>query len=242
MKTRILILISFIVVTLCSCNSNEGKVKAAFKDYVQKNFDDPNDLKEIAAVDSCDTINIGKFREPLTKCKLMYDSLRKESMRVNDEIHTDLQSATFKHLLATNESFYKTCMSYNDDYIELLLTDGNVATALTNEFAGGNVKGPDEKYKSILAAKGKTVIQYTIRARVNNNGRTEMHKYYAICDTTFNSIKISKNKAQVKDIMDESVASDIKYVTEEYLNMSLKLNENINQGKQIISYAKLNGM
>lgn len=68
----IIIVLSAFVVS-CSKPTKEELIEKAFKEYVNKNFDDPNNLKEIVSIESRDTAKIAL--QEITKSILELDSL-----------------------------------------------------------------------------------------------------------------------------------------------------------------------
>lgn len=64
-----ILLLAILVISFVSCedNSPKGKIEKAFREYVKKNFDDPNGIKEVTSIDVVDTINIHDFISDIGK-------------------------------------------------------------------------------------------------------------------------------------------------------------------------------
>ena len=109
-----------------SCSSNEGKVKTVFKDYVESNFNDPNDLVEIVSVDSCDTISSKDMKLLLKEAKHKYDSIKVEFRKVSENI-TSIPAGTIRDLGYENPDFMDVCTTYRSDLEKSIENDGTFA-------------------------------------------------------------------------------------------------------------------
>lgn len=227
-----------LAVSIVSCSSDKSKVKSAFKDYVQTNFDNPKDLIEVVAVDSCDTVGIKQLKESLVEAKQMYDSLKKENKELSHKV-TSIPQDKLHKLWGEDPSFLSAYKEYVMGSINAMQDDENLSSLLIDAFGGEHVASPDERYKEAMKAKGNTMIQYTIKARINFKGKPTLRTYYAICDSTLSSIKIDTKKVQVSDVMEQSVANEIADLISTYSNNAVTLGTQNEAAKEIINYVKV---
>lgn len=229
-------------VSIVSCSSDESKVKSAFKDYVQSNFNNPKDLVEIITVDSCDTVGFSTVTASLKDVKHMYDSIKAEDEKINQRVNAMLKDESKLHsLYRENHSFFETHKAYAQKSLELMQENGSYGKVM-EAMGGEHTDGPDDIYAKVMKAKGSTFIQWTIKARVNVKGNPLLQTYYAICDTTMSTIRISKKKVQTTDIMDEAIANQIMDLVQTYSYLSTEYAEHNEIGKELINYATINGM
>lgn len=227
-----------LAVSIASCSSDKSKVKSAFNDYVQSNFDDPKDLMEIVAIDSCDTVGIKQLKTSLVEAKELYDSLKKENKELSQKV-TSIPQEKLHKLWGENPAFFSAYKEYIMSNLNAMQDDENVSSMLIDAFGGEHVTSPDERYKKAMEAKGNTIIQYTIKARVNIKGKPTLQTYYAICDSTLSSIKIGTRKVQVSDVMEQSVANEIADLVSIYSNNAVTLGVQNESAKEIINYVKV---
>lgn len=229
------------LLAISSCSSNEGKVKTVFKDYVESNFNDPNDLVEIVSVDSCDTISSKDMKSLLKEAKHKYDSIKVEFRKVSENI-TSIPAGTIRDLGYENPDFMDVCTTYRTDLEKSIENDGTFALLLANALEGGepeNITLPSKRYEKIMSTKDNIVYQYTIKARVKDNGSVKLKKYYAICDTTLTNIKISQRKTTIGDLMGKSDAEETIDLTSMYAESYTSYAVVVEEGKTILSYIRL---
>ena len=75
MKNYLFLFIAIFLLSACE-KTNEDKIRASFKDYVENNFDDPSALKEIVAIELVDTVSTIKLKKSLTDFYLLFDSVK----------------------------------------------------------------------------------------------------------------------------------------------------------------------
>lgn len=225
------------LLAISSCSSNEGKVKTVFKDYVESNFNDPNDLVEIVSVDSCDTISSKDMKSLLKEAKHKYDSIRIEFNKVSNQI-TSFPHGTISSLGRDNPNFMDACMEYGDDMTSCVENDETLSGLLIGVLGGGGGT-PAKRYDKAMHIKDNAILQYTIKARIKENGKVKLKTYYAICDTTMKNIKISLKKAAIRDVMSISEAEEMSDLISMYANSYSNYATAVEEGKTIITYIKL---
>lgn len=236
-KLLLLAALSIMAIVVASCSSGESKVRSAFKDYVRTNFNDPGDLVEVVSVDSCDTISIDILKKLLVEAKQLSDSSRKAYRDIADKIGA-IPKTKIREAM-TSGRFHHAYSEYARDQINTVMSDENLASLVTDVMGGEHTSSPDERYEKAMEARGNTLIQYTIKARVKVNGEPAIQTYYAACDTTLSTIRISKKRVQVSDIMDESVAQEISDLTGYYSEYAVKYGTVAQEGKELYNYIKV---
>lgn len=226
-----------VLISMSSCSSNESRVKSAFEDYVQSNFDDPNNLVEIASVDSCDTITSKELKSLLKDAKHKYDSIRVEFDKVSNQI-TSFPHGTISSLGRDNPNFMDACMEYREDMLSCVEKDETLS-GLLSSVMGGGADTPIQRYNKVMNSKDNTILQYTIKARIKEDGKVKLKAYYAICDTTLENIKISPKKAAIKDVISSSVAEEMNDLISMYANSYSNYATAVEEGKTIITYIKI---
>ena len=225
------------LLAISSCSSNESRVKSVFEDYVQSNFDDPNNLVEIASVDSCDTITSKELKSLLKDAKHKYDSIKVEFDKVSNQI-TSFPHGTISSLGRDNPNFMDACMEYREDMVSCVENDGTLSGLLIGVMGGG-ADPPIQRYNKVMNSKDNTILQYTIKARIKEDGKVKLKTYYAICDTTLENIKISPKKAAIKDVISSSVAEEMNDLISMYANSYSNYATAVEEGKTIITYIKI---
>lgn len=235
-KTFVGLLCAIALLVISSCSSNESRVKSAFKDYVQSNFNNPNDLVEIASVDSCDTITSKDLKSLLKEAKHKYDSIRDEFNKVSGQI-TSFPHGTISSLGRDNPNFMDACMEYREDMVSCVENDETLSALLIGALGGGDT--PAKRYDKAMSAKDNTILQYTIKARIKENGNVKLKTFYAICDTTMKNIKVSLKKAAIRDVMNISEAEEMNDLISMYANSYSNYAVAVDEGKAIITYIKM---
>lgn len=212
-------------------------MKSAFKDYVQSNFNDPNDLVEIASANSCDTITSKDMKSLLKEAKHKYDSIRDEFNKVSGQI-TSFPHGTISSLGRDNPNFMDACMEYREDMVSCVENDETLSALLIGVLGGGG-DTPAKRYNKAMSAKDNTILQYTIKARIKENGNVKLKTFYAICDTTMKNIKVSLKKAAIRDVMNITEAEEMNDLISMYANSYSNYAVAVDEGKAIITYIKI---
>ena len=177
----------------CSKPTQEELIKKAFKEYVNKNFDDPNSLKEIVSIESRDTAKIAL--QEITKSILELDSL----LLYYDSIYN---SPTALNKMVKDLSGYENQFSnlgyYERDKIKSAGYEYiNCALKLTlynKESYQKKVKLVDSTLNTMIIPQ---IILYEIRSRVKNNEELKLNKYYALTDSI--DIKVYEKEPEFED-------------------------------------------
>ena len=188
----IIIVLSAFVVS-CSKPTKEELIEKAFKEYVNKNFDDPNNLKEIVSIESRDTAKIAlqeitKSILELDSLLLYYDSIYNSPTALNKMVK-DLSGYENQF---SNLGYYERDKIKNAGYEYI-----NCALKLTL-YNKSNYRKKVELVDSTLNTMIiPQIILYEIRARVRNNDELKLNKYYALTDSI--DIKIYEKEPRFED-------------------------------------------
>lgn len=169
------------VLLMSSCSSNDKNisiVKKEFKNYVQKTFDNPKELKEIVEITSSDTLSTDKLKSLLEQAADVCD-LSYQSFNLADSMST-------KNIQSINLDRRKTqSASYSTKYqIESLL----------NRMIGFALRGPVLK-RNVLYSKDQLlsfkdslkyeppIYEYTVSYRVKKGDNIKLESCYAYIDS-----------------------------------------------------------
>ncbi|PTL34637.1 hypothetical protein C7120_09050 [Prevotella sp. oral taxon 376] len=226
---RKIFLILSATIFLISCGSSyERKVKAAFKSYVSTHFDNPKDLKEIVAIDSCDTISIKEVQDLLKSTKTTYDSINKVVKERAEKISKSLKNPKLRGLTHRNPYFNEAIHKYNEASMERLsLTSSDLSWALYD--IG---KPLEDRYKDFMSKRGKTYVQCKIHVRVAREEKDRMVTYYAISDTLLNNIEIRSKGIGTEEVLGADNLIDFSEISDEYLSR-------IKNAKELDEYGKI---
>lgn len=212
MKKILLLMAVALAFVACTDNSSKGKIEKAFKNYVDKNFDDPKSLKEITDIElGTDTLNWHKLRNGL-----------------KDEINIaySIDSAyyiMYEEVIRKNPSKY--AKKNKDEYRSLLSS--------MMEYSGYKIDNKIDlsliknKFDSIFTLD-TIVVNDKIKCRINKGGELRLETYTTNRDTLFSNIKISASGAKAEDIYDFYEESN------RYLNLSEKLRRQIELGEKTL--------
>ncbi len=175
----------FIIIALsallfsCSNPTQEELIEKAFKEYANKNFDDPSHLKEIVSIEVQDTakkclLEIVKSIHDLDSLLIYGDS----TFCSTDVTTTFMESITKDKRKLSNLSYYKkeklqeTVFKHVDCLIKKTMY---------------NKKDYLRKLKIVDSTLNKinipNIILYNVRARVTNNNELQLNNYYALVDS-----------------------------------------------------------
>lgn len=234
MKKLLFILLCASICLISCGNSNERKIKSAFKDYVSTHFDDPKNLDEIVSVDSCDTISIKGVQSLLKELKHTYDSINNIKRKQSNQISKSLDNPKVRGLIHRNpflkEAMYKYYDLLND---RMSLNSGDISTFL---YGGGKIL--DSRYDDFMILKSKTFIQYKITARVTEKREKQLKTYYAVSDTLFNNIEIRNEGVQTKEILSDDNFMEFSDISDEYMARIKNAKELVECQKTILDIIK----
>ena len=198
----------FVVLCVISCTqSNEDKIKVAFKEYAISNFDDPSQLEEIVSIDSLDTIStievkkqFSELMEIRKRTKKLTDSIR----AINNKFFNDkslvpriVSNYNFKDLLSKSIEW--------SEY-EIYLLDHNIS-----------MEAAEKDWKDILSHKDTVFYQNRLKYRIKNNGELKLKTYYVYSDTLYNKINFKETKLKAYEISD--IFKEIDDLNDKYHNL-----------------------
>lgn len=220
---------------MISCgNSNERKIKSAFKDYVSAHFDDPKNLDEIVSIDSCDTISIKGVQSLLKELKHAYDSINNIDRKQSNQISKSLDNPKVRGLIHRNpflkEAMYKSLDLSNE---RMSLNSGDISKFL---YGGGEIL--DNRYDKFIRLKSKTFIQYKIIARIIEKGEKQLKTYYAVSDTLFNNIEIRNKGVQTEEVLSDDNFMEFSDISDEYMARIKNAKELVECQKTILDIIK----
>lgn len=222
-------------ICLISCgNSNERKIKSAFNDYVSTHFDDPKRLDEIVSIDSCDTISIKEIQSLLKDIKHTYDSIDNIVRKQEEQISKALDNPKLHGLTHRNPIFKEAMYKHQEMSMEKL---SFMSSDISPLLYGAGVKLSD-RYKDFMKIKGKTFIQYKIKARVLEKGEKQLKVYYAVSDTLLNNIEIRNKGVQTGEILSADDLIEFSEISDEYMSRAKNAKELDECGKVILNIIK----
>lgn len=186
MRKFIFGIITLLAITTTSCTkTNEEKLKDAFREYAEKNLDDPSSL-EILSIDSVDTISTRKCVDELLKDSAELSSMGKKEL-------DDIQKMT--------KSIYMI-----PDHIRLnLYKDPTISNLYEELIASAELKAQKARmgliydYQGCLdrlkAYKDTCVCEIKFKIRMNK----KVYDYVAYSDTTFTKFDFYLEENAVKD-------------------------------------------
>lgn len=200
LKTMSKNIIIFFGIVICALSCTKDKndiVKDEFYKYVSKNFDDPNDLKEIVSIKIIDTISYESFCNGI---KLLYgnseqiDSLESLEKIQRESIINYLRNQkriTDKYKRRILGEWIKQSLELNNDMINWI------------DIYFDETKSLKIDIDSLLEKSKKLMLyEYEIKARVNEGTDLKLKQYYALEDSV--AIKFYDTKPTFSDYSEEA--------------------------------------
>lgn len=219
-KTFVGLLCAIALLAIYSCSSDESRVKSVFKDYVQSNFDDPNDLLEIVSVKATDTLSESNIFQELTIKKDGCEKLKKEC----DEIclkFGSLPESEFDKALSFDDG--DTYYRYNELGINLKDDD---------------LKSLRKRYEELVKHKisSSKKILFEIKVRMKEDNKKKLDFFYAVCDTTLRNIQIREYAPSSCELFRGDVQKG-QELMDEYISLSESYAEEIRLAKSLIEHS-----
>lgn len=186
MRIIFLFALSILAITLASCTkTSEDKLKDAFKEYANKNLDDPSSL-EILSIDSVDTIST-------RKC---IDELLKDSADLSNQNEDEVQS-----IMKMTQSLYKIPANkrlkmHEDPTVAKLFGELMSAAEINSQKAKmGLIYDFQGCLDRLKAHKDTCVCETKFKIRMNK----KVYNYVAYSDTTFSKFDFFLEENAIKE-------------------------------------------
>lgn len=195
----------FFALLIISCSqSNEDKIRSAFKEHVKTSFDDPSKFEEIVSIDSLDTISTIEIKKQYSDIM----ELRKQKYAMCDSFTTLI----FKY---TKDESIRPQLRKMDEFRALYYKTIELQKYLVETmYKGLSLPAAEEDWKEILAHKDTVMYSQRISYRIKTNDGLKINSCYVYSDTLYNKIvfKDTRMKAyEVSDIFREIDDLDEKY-------------------------------
>ena len=177
MKQRIYILIIIISAMLVGCKTqtNEDRVESAFKEYVSKTFDNPNELKEIVEICIVDTFDTKTYKTICKGYKTMMDSLDLINEQFSKSFPERIKSLPKDKIARLrNSSVFKQVMR---SYLEHIDPDEVLRKQLSGEYTISEIP------KSITSFRDTVFYEYKVTYRKKDDNKVNLMSAFALCDT-----------------------------------------------------------
>lgn len=182
-----------------SCeNGIEKKIEKEFKTYVNENFGEPSDLKEIVSIELKDTVSYADISNIVKKARNISDIIEGQI----DTIHSWSADGTLRQILTNNSEDYslkKALKDYADMMENTYLFDFKYKIRQLREF--------DINDKRII------YFHYIIKTRIKEEQEAKI--YHAYIDSN-GKIKI-KNKAMLTGEAPEDYLTKFKFLEDFYI-------------------------
>lgn len=165
---------------LLSCSkSKEDKINAAFKDYVQNNFDDPSQFVEVVSIETKDTFSTIKFKKIYRELCERDDTLNKLSDQLKVEIDAIKEKYGRTKLLSIPGFYdaFQGMIDASDKFIDY--TTPHLAAIMTKEIM--NADDFDKQRDTILYISD-------IKYRVKHSDGLKLETIKCYSDTSYNNI------------------------------------------------------
>lgn len=166
----------------CSESTKEELIEKAFKEYVNKNFDDPNSLKEIISIEIEDTLSTTKTEAFITGIFNSSDSLFKRLYFMSDSLGA-IHNSNFEKI----KSSYRLTNKYRGDsnvlkMIADLLENTNEEFSYKTSSEYQELKIAQASLNNALDSLKKDstfIVTYKVRTRVLQKDGLKIMDYYA---------------------------------------------------------------
>lgn len=189
MKRIILALVVALVLFTSCKQTDESKIKQALKEYVNNNFNDPNDFKEIVSIELSSSTNTDSMRNLFVGAAetFMLLEVKFEELQLDTEAKTKnkKQDASLNTLLRVLETFN----SVNELRLSQSFKEAKNSVSEINSISDNN---GFEEYDTDV---------YLVKCRVKVGERLRIQNFYAIFDRTKseNNIRIQDHNLQIDE-------------------------------------------
>lgn len=186
-NTRFLPLLFLLaIIVSCSKPTNEDKIKKSFEKYVEINFNDPRDLKEITSVELVDSFSTKDFKNKVKECfeiqdsvVQLYNSLEK---RLNELVNTTPYGVGYFGIIPKRE-----------EAMNLLSQNASQLGNMIRRISMGILKDSEE-FEYLQNFPDTTIYCYELKYRINDNGKLVIKSIYANADEKAEQINYSTEK------------------------------------------------
>lgn len=181
---KLLLFIYLVVAISCGTQTNDDKIKEAFSEYVNQNFDDPSKVKEIVSITYGDTLTNKSFADMVSELSVMSDSL--ESLNKSFVEKANSFANRYGNKVRYNQSFREDWSEYEES-----LKNGLekrwvfVAAIMSNDFI------PITK-DSILKYEDFALMDFTLKYRLKENEGLKLKDIQGNIDLKSSSIYIGE--------------------------------------------------
>lgn len=197
-----------VVISAISCTqTNEDKIKTAFQEYAQKNFDDPSQLEEIVSIDSLDTISTVEYKKTqkeivdmVIQFSIIGDSLRDIRTKYFDDEKCRSRFSYidgFKALLYD----YAGIQGY---YVDLL--DKNIS-----------IDEAEKDMQKLMLMKDTIFYSSRLTYRIKTNEGMKLKTCYVYYDTLQNNIQFRNKRIGAYEFSD--IPKEIDDFNERYYDL-----------------------
>lgn len=210
----------------CGTSSTDDKIKEAFSEYANQNFDDPSKVNEIVGITYGDTLTNKSFADMVSELSVMSDSLENLNKRFTDKANSlaNRYGNKFRH----NPSFRSDWIEYEESlknsfekrYVF-------VAAIISNDFL------PIPK-DSILNYQDFALLDFTIKYRMSENDGLKLKDIRG-------NIDLKSSNIYIGDSGNTDLLSFLKGVNQtiSYYKTMIEINSDvIEKSQKVISYFK----
>lgn len=217
MKYTFNILICTVVLVLFSCGqTNEDKIFTAFKDYAEKNLDNPSAISEIVGIDTVDTFSTIKIKANITKVYQLYDSARIMAENASNaflEFSKDPNKTSKINKVELNRDPQFKSIMFN------FLSSQEKKWRFAEESAKSAKRGDSlnvflikKEFDGIMNKKDTVFCGMKLSYRTKNGDDVKLHKIDVICDTLYSSFHFASGIPKEYN----SLVEDFHYFTDKY--------------------------
>jgi len=187
-----LIYIFFALLIISCSQSNEDKIRAAFKEHVKTSFDDPSKFEEIVSIDSLDTISTIEIKKQYSDIM----ELRKQNYAMCDSFSTLI-------LKYIKDESIRPQLRKMDGIRSLYYKKIELQNYLVETmYKGLSLPAAEEDWKEILTHKDTVMYNQRITYRIKTNDGLKMNTCYAYSDTLYNKIVFKDTRMKAYDVSD----------------------------------------
>ena len=171
----------------CGNKTTEDKIEAAFKEYVHRTFDNPNELKEIVEICIVDTFDTKAYKTICKGYKTMMDSLDLINEQFSKSFPERIKSLPKDKIARLrNSSVFKQVMR---SYLEHIDPDEVLRKQLSGEYTISEIP------KNITSFRDTVFYEYKVTYRKKDDDKVNLMSAFALCDTIGTNITIFPAKS-----------------------------------------------
>lgn len=227
---RKLLLLSLIVILYSCSQTVEERISDEFIKYVDSNFDDPNDFKEIVSVEFKDSFNNASLYE-IVDASYKLDSICEKSYTLGTNFVVELVDE-----LKAYETKYRNLSSYNrEQLLGMIFEYTNLEDKTRTKTYKENKQLIDSLYYSLDTFNVK---KYNIRIRIQENSKLKISDYYCLLED--NNLIFFDSEPTIMDLSYKcksfiKVLNEYNQETREYILIN---KQRLGKRQEIIDYVK----